>query len=287
MEVRATGTTPDYFTVRNVQVESGRPFTVQEFLQSADVCVIGAQVAEDLFEGQDPVDQSLYVGNRRLRVVGVARERGEGWSSPDTMVIGPLATVMDRIMGQEFLDRVHIRCRSHEIVPEAQAALTDLMRRRRGLTPQEEDNFRFFALTELIESIEQQIAIFKALLGGVAAVSLLVGGIGIMNIMLVTVTERTREIGVRKALGAKRRHILLQFLIESVVVACVGGALGIAAGFGVAELFTRFSEQFTPLVTANSIVLAVSCSTAVGLVFGIYPARRAARLDPIEALRSE
>jgi ABC-type antimicrobial peptide transport system permease subunit len=194
---------------------------------------------------------------------------------------------MDRIMGQPYLDTVHIAVHSHDLVQEAEAAVRDLMRRRRALTPEEEDNFRFFNLAELIDRIEGQIAIFKALLGGVAAISLLVGGIGIMNIMLVTVTERTREIGIRKALGARRSHIMLQFLIESVVVACAGGALGIALGWGVAAAFDRFVEAFHTLITANSVILAVSCSTAIGIIFGIYPARRAAHLDPIEALRHE
>jgi putative ABC transport system permease protein len=287
MEVRATGTSPSYFTVRNVEIEFGRPFDEREFYQQADVCVIGAEVAAQLFPLMNPMNQPIYVGGRRLVVVGVAKARGQGWASPDERVIAPLGTVMDRIMGQPYLDNVHIAVHSHDLVQEAEAAVRDLMRRRRALTPEEEDNFRFFNLAELIDRIEGQIAIFKALLGGVAAISLLVGGIGIMNIMLVTVTERTREIGIRKALGARRSHIMLQFLIESVVVACAGGALGIALGWGVAAAFDRFVEAFHTLITANSVILAVSCSTAIGIIFGIYPARRAAHLDPIEALRHE
>jgi putative ABC transport system permease protein len=194
---------------------------------------------------------------------------------------------MNRIIGQDYLDSIHVRCPSYEIIPEAQAALAALMRRTRGLTPDEEDNFRFFSPTEIIEEIKQNVAIFQALLGGVAALSLLVGGIGIMNIMLVTVTERTREIGIRKALGARRRDILVQFLIESVVVSVAGGALGILLGWGIATALDRFVELFDTMITPGSIILAVSCSTAIGLIFGIYPARSAARLDPIEALRHE
>ncbi|MBN1477518.1 ABC transporter permease [Candidatus Sumerlaeota bacterium] len=284
---RISGTTPEYFIVRNVEVEFGRPFDQLEYLQNADVCVIGSQVAEDLFGGQDPINQSIYAGTRRLRVIGVARAKGEGWQSPDEWIFAPLGTVMNRIIGQDYLDNIHIRCRSYGIIPEAQAALTDLMRRTRGLTPDEEDNFRFFSPTEIIEEIKQSVAIFQALLGGVAALSLLVGGIGIMNIMLVTVTERTREIGIRKALGARRRDILVQFLIESIVVSVAGGALGILLGWGIASALDHFVEQFDTMITAGSIILAVTCSTAIGLIFGIYPARSAAQLDPIEALRHE
>jgi ABC-type antimicrobial peptide transport system permease subunit len=287
VESRIIGTTPAYFTVRNVPVALGQPFSDAEVHQIADVCVLGAKVAEDLFGDLDPIDSTVYLGRRRTQVIGVAKEKGEGWSSQDSMVMAPLTTVMYRLAGQAHIDRIHISCHSHEIVQEAQAAVTDLLRRRRGLTLREENNFRFFAVTELIDQIEESAATFKALLGGVAAVSLLVGGIGIMNVMLVTVTERTREIGVRKALGARRRDILLQFLVESVVVACVGGVLGIAVSFGVAALFDRFSEQFSPLISGSSIVLAVAFSATVGLIFGIYPAHRASRLDPIEALRHE
>jgi putative ABC transport system permease protein len=286
-DARIIGTTPAYFSVRNVPLASGRPFTEEEVARAADVCVLGWSVAQDLFQGEEAVNRVIYLGPRRTTVVGVAEEKGTGWSSQDTMVMSPHTTVMNRLSGNDHFDRIHISCATHEIVGEAQAMITDLLRRRRGLTPEEENNFRFFAVSELIDQIEQSTAIFKALLGGVAAVSLLVGGIGIMNIMLVTVTERTREIGIRKALGARRRDIMLQFLIESVVVACVGGGLGIALGWGVSELFDRFVEAFNTLITPDSIILAASCSTAIGLVFGVYPARRAALLDPIEALRYE
>ncbi|MBN1477517.1 ABC transporter permease [Candidatus Sumerlaeota bacterium] len=287
VETRIIGSTPDYFIVRDLEVVRGRPFTEEEVRQSADVCVLGHQVAEDLFPLGDALWQRIFVGNRRVRVVGVAEEKGEGFTSQDSMVMMPYTTVMNRLSGSTYLDRLHIRCRSHSIAPEAQAAIGALLRRLRGLTPEEEDNFRFFAVTELIESLEHSIALFKALLGGVAALSLLVGGIGIMNIMLVTVTERTREIGIRKALGARRRDILVQFLIESVVVAIIGGALGIALGWGIASALDRLVEQFDTIITLGSILLSVSCASAIGLIFGIYPARRAARLDPIEALRQE
>jgi putative ABC transport system permease protein len=288
MQTNVLGTTPEYFPVRNTLVETGRIFDRTEVLQAADVCVIGAKVAEDLFKGAEPLHEEIYLADRRVQIIGVTKLRGgQDWYNPDDMVIVPLPTAMRRIVGQDFLDAVHITVPSHDLVAEAEAALTHVVRRHRQLTEEEENNFRIFSQTEILRQVEQQIGIFKALLGGVAAVSLLVGGIGIMNVMLVTVTERTREIGVRKALGARRRDILLQFLIESVVVACVGGALGIGVGFGIATLFRSFSENFDPLITANSIILAVSCSTAIGLIFGIYPARRAARLDPIEALRHE
>jgi putative ABC transport system permease protein len=286
-ETRIIGSTPGYFIVRDLEVVRGRPFTEEEVRQSADVCVLGHQVAEDLFPYGSALMQTIYAGNRRMRVIGVAEEKGQGFTSQDSMVMMPHTTVMNRLSGNSHLDRLHIRCRSHSIAPEAQAAIGALLRRLRGLTPDEEDNFRFFAVTELIESIEHSIALFKALLGGVAALSLLVGGIGIMNIMLVSVTERTREIGIRKALGARQHDILVQFLIESVVVAIVGGALGIALGWGIATVLDRLVEQFDTLITLGSIVLAVSCASAIGLIFGIYPARRAARLDPIEALRQE
>ncbi len=286
-EARVLGTTADYFTVCNVEVETGRPLTPAECQRGVSVCVIGAQIVEDLFDGRDPLGQSLYAADRRLRVVGVAKAKGEGWRSPDEIIYAPLNLVMNRIIGQDFLDAINIRCPNHRIIPEAQAALTDLMRRTRGLTDLEEDNFRFFSPTEIIEQIEEQIRIFQLLLGGVAALSLLVGGIGIMNIMLVTVTERTREIGIRKALGARRRDILVQFLIEAIVVSISGGLLGIALGWGLAAGLGRVFEAFAPVITTWSVVLAVSCATAIGLIFGIYPARRAARLDPIEALRHE
>jgi putative ABC transport system permease protein len=230
--------------------------------------------------------QEIYLGDTSVRVIGLLKAKG-GPDSVDEKIIVPMTLAMQRIIGQDHLDAINITVRSHDMVQEAEAALIHALREFRGLTPGEEDNFRFFSQTEVLEEINRSIGMFKALLGGVAAVSLLVGGIGIMNIMLVTVTERTREIGIRKALGARRRDIMTQFLIESVVVACIGGALGIALGWGIAAVFDKFVEQFETLVTPASVILAVSCSTAIGLIFGIYPARRASKLDPIEALRYE
>jgi putative ABC transport system permease protein len=282
------GTTPPYFFVRNFQLTSGRMFTEEELARHDNVCVIGSQVVTDLFEDADPIQQVIYLGSRRLTVIGVTAPKGDqGWFSPDNQVFAPLTTVMDEIIGQDYLDTINITCRNAAIIPEAKAAITDLMRRRHRLRPDQESDFRLDSQAELLGEVQKATDIFKLLLGGIAGVSLLVGGIGIMNIMLVTVTERTREIGVRKALGARQRDIMTQFLIESIVIACMGGGLGIGLGWGIAKVFNEFNQSFQTIITASSIILAVSCSSAIGLVFGLYPARRAARLDPIEALRHE
>lgn len=287
--IQVSGSTPSYFYVRNFTVADGRVFTDQEVAQQANVCVIGPKVVEDLFQGEDPINQEIYLGRRRMTVIGVTEPKGDqGWFNPDNQAFAPLTTVMNEIIGQTYLDAINVACVDRDLINECQAGLMALMERRKGAPPPgAEPLFRVDSMAQLQAEVETATGVFKLLLGGIAGISLLVGGIGIMNIMLVTVTERTREIGVRKALGARRRDILSQFLIEAVFIACVGGGLGIALGWGVAHVFNNFVEQFKTVVTADSILMAVSCSTAIGLVFGIYPAQRAAKLDPIEALRHE
>jgi putative ABC transport system permease protein len=220
-------------------------------------------------------------------VIGVLAPKGDaGFSSPDDMVLVPLSTHQGVLFGQDHLSSISVQIASEEEAPFVQERIEALLRLRHRLRPDEEDDFHVRSQTEMLETFGAITSTFTVLLGGVAAVSLLVGGIGIMNIMLVSVRERTREIGVRMAVGARRRDILLQFLVESVTVSLFGGLVGIALGYLLAVLIARVGGWAT-IVPFYAVVLSVGVSVVVGLVFGVGPARRAARLDPVEALRHE
>lgn len=282
-----TGVSLSYLSIRNFDIENGRAFTTVEADRSARVALMGKVAAQQLFGEQNPVDEIIRVNNVNFRVVGVLKAKGDqGWFNPDEMVIIPYLTAMKQILGQDHLNEVNIQVKEGADLDKVTEDVTQLLRRRHRILPEAEDDFHLHNRAEIVEMASTFTQTFAFLLGGIASISLLVGGIGIMNIMLVTVTERTREIGVRKAIGARDRDILRQFLLESIIISGLGGLFGIGLGIAGAEAVKYFSE-YQAIVELQSILLAIAVSASVGIFFGYYPARRAAKLDPIEALRYE
>jgi putative ABC transport system permease protein len=282
------GGSEDWLAVRNFALAEGENFTARDVLVADKVCLLGASVAETLFPDQDPVGQVIRVRNMPFRVVGVLAAKGQGqWGQDqDDVVVAPWTTVQKKLLGINFLHQVSFTARTSELVEPTAVAVTRLMRARHRSSSPETDDFTVRTVEEMAAMRVQMASTMNTLLLCVALVSLLVGGIGIMNIMLVSVTERTREIGVRMAVGAKTRDVLKQFLAEAVALSVVGGLTGIVLGTVVSETITRVL-QWPALVTASSIAIAFAFSAAVGVFFGWYPARKAASLDPIEALRYE
>jgi putative ABC transport system permease protein len=283
-----TGTDNGYFVIRQWPMASGRAFTDPEIRGGRAVCVIGTTVRDKLFAGQDPLGASLRVRNMPCEIVGVLTAKGQamGGNDQDDVVILPLRTVQRRINGNEDVTVIQVSVQSSTMNARVRADITALLRERRRIVHGKEDDFRVLDIAEIANTIQSTTRVLTAFLSALAAVSLLVGGIGIMNIMLVSVTERTREIGIRLAIGALERDVLAQFLVEAVVLSLCGGLIGIAIGltgsyFAVPLLKVPF--VFNPTIVA----LAFGFSGAVGVIFGFFPARKAARLDPIEALRHE
>ena len=282
------GTTNEYFPVRNWTFAAGRPFTNSELRAGRAVCILGATVARELFGAQDPIDDRIRLKKLACEVVGVLASKGQTamGSDQDDLVVVPLRMFWRRIAGNQDVDFIQLSARDGADTAKVKRDIEALMRERRRIGPNEEDDFSVRDMQEITAALTGTTQVLTALLGAVAAVSLLVGGIGIMNIMLVSVTERTHEIGIRKALGAKRRAILLQFLLEAVVLCNIGGVLGVAAGFGLGNLVTAFTE-FAVHVPSEWAVRGIAFCTAVGILFGMWPAVRASRLVPVEALRYE
>ncbi len=296
LAVMVTGTNQDYPFVRNFYPAQGRFITQEDVVGEARVAVLGRNVASKLFEpSEDPLGQTIRINQIPFRVVGVMEKQGGGgFRNFDDMVFTPVTTAQQRLFsylrspkGEPILSLILVKVDSEEHLKAAQAAIEDLLRERHHITYLDEDDFSVINQADILDIFGSITAVLTTFLGGIAAISLLVGGIGIMNIMLVSVTERTREIGLRKAVGAKRRDILLQFLVEAVVLSLLGGFIGMLLGFGGAQLLASFSEDLKAVVTLDSILLATGFSLAVGLFFGIYPALRAAQLHPIDALRYE
>jgi putative ABC transport system permease protein len=291
-QTRIVGTTPPWFSIRNWTLARGQVFDETDERGMRKVAVLGATVSEILFgPGVDPTGQTVRINRVPFQVIGLLGDKGTspfGSDYDDTVVI-PASTFGSKIAGglKKYLDGVIVvAARSRADTERAKTAITSLLRDRHRLRQGQEDDFSIHDLSEIADAQQESAATITSLLAGVALVSLLVGGIGIMNIMLVSVTERTREIGLRMAVGAKPRHILAQFLVEAVVLSIAGGLVGVAAGLGAAEYMAhRFA--FPLLVRVDVVLLAVTVSAAVGIAFGLYPARKASRLDPIQALRYE
>jgi len=282
-----TGTSVSYFTIRNFTVEKGRGFTEAEEKMSARVAILGPAIAETLFEQEEPLGQDFKIGNMNFEVIGILKEKGDqGWYNPDEQIIVPYTTAMKRLFGLANLREIDVQVVDGLDVDVVLADITEELRRLHRIKPGAEDDFNVRNQAELLETATEMTQIFTVLLGGIAGISLLVGGIGIMNIMLVTVTERTREIGIRKAIGAKNRDILKQFLIEAVLMCGLGGVMGVVLGTAIAKGVEQASG-FGTVVSPLSVVIALSFSAGIGIFFGYYPARKAALLNPIDALRYE
>jgi putative ABC transport system permease protein len=287
------GITPDYFTVRNWTLESGRMFEPAEMSGAGKVAMIGQTVARELFGDADPMDQTIRIKNVPVTIVGVLGRKGQNMTGndQDDVIMVPLSTARNRIVGVEAgkprqVGMIQIKVFDGESMSETEDKIRALLRQRLRTAEGQPDPITVRNLTEMLAAQEESSKVMSMLLAAVASVSLLVGGIGIMNIMLVSVTERTREIGLRMAVGARATDILTQFLVEAVTLSLVGGLIGIALGVGGSWMIAEFAGWQTQLSTA-SIALAVSFSAAIGIFFGFYPARKAARLLPIQALRYE
>jgi len=281
------GSAPTYFPIRNFEVDHGRPFTEGEVDGSMRVAVIGPTTVQNLFQDEDPIGQNIKIKGINFKVVGVTKTKGDqGWFNPDDEAFVPYTTAMKQLFGLDYLREIDVQAVDDADLTKVQEDITSVLRQRHRLLADAPDDFRIRNQADILATASTVTETFTFLLGGIASISLLVGGIGIMNIMLVTVTERTREIGVRKAIGAKNRDIMLQFLIEAIVLSGLGGLIGILLGVGGASMIAKLS-QFKTLVQLPSVLLALSFAAAVGIFFGYYPARRAALLDPIEALRYE
>ncbi|HWR98097.1 MAG TPA: ABC transporter permease [Candidatus Methanoperedens sp.] len=280
------GTAPTYFRIRDVQIERGRLFTEGEVDRMARVGVIGPTAAKNLFGESDPVGEVIKVKGINFTIVGLAKTKGEGWGSPDDRIIVPYTTAMQILLGVTYLREIDVQTADEKVLAGVQEKVAALIRERHRIREGADDDFQITNMDEIRKNASEVTDIFKYLLGGIAAISLLVGGIGIMNIMLVTVTERTREIGIRKAIGAQERHILFQFIIEAVIISGLGGLLGLGVGLLAAWLVPQFGPLKTNVEPASAL-LAIGVAAGVGIFFGFYPAWRAARLDPIEALRHE
>jgi putative ABC transport system permease protein len=283
-----TGTDNDYFITQDWMPSRGRQFLEGEVRGGRAVCLLGETVRAKLFGAADPIGQSIRVKNVSCEVIGLLEPRGQSstGADQDDIVLMPLRVFQRRLAGNTDIGSVHVSARDGVDTAKAQADIERMMRERRNISPTQEDDFSVRDMKQLVQTTTATTGMLTALLGAVAAVSLLVGGIGIMNIMLVSVTERTREIGIRLAIGALERQVLTQFLVEAVVLSLFGGIVGVLLGLSLAWLATR-GLQVPFLLDPTIIMIAFGFSALVGVLFGYFPARRAAHLDPIEALRHE
>jgi putative ABC transport system permease protein len=285
------GTTPGMLVVRDWDLSAGRPFTQQDVKSATKVCLLGQTVVENLFGDQNPVGQTIRIKNVPFTVIGVLAEKGQsaqGQDQDDTILV-PVTTAQKKLFGTQFPGMVRIimvKAKSAEDLAAAEKQITELLRQRHHIGQKQDNDFTVRNLTQIMQAAEQSSKIMTLLLGAIASVSLLVGGIGIMNIMLVSVTERTREIGIRMAIGAKTWDIRLQFIIEALTLSLIGGVMGIIIGVSTAVILSSVSGWPT-VVSVLSILLAFSFSGFIGIFFGFYPAYKASLLNPIDALRYE
>ena len=282
------GSTPNIIDIRDYTVEEGRNINDHDMAGKDRVCVIGKTIVENLFPDGDPVGKTIRINKAPFKVVGVLGAKGQssGGQDQDDVVFVPLTTAMNRMMGITYVNNITIQAMNENVIDSVQAEVENLLRIRHRIKNSDDDDFSVRNLAALMDTMMSTANTITMLLGSIAALSLLVGGIGIMNIMLVSVTERTREIGIRKALGATYNNILLQFLIESAVIGIIGGFLGVVLGIGASYAISTFAEWKT-VISVPIIIISVVFSVGIGVFFGIYPARKAALLDPIEALRYE
>lgn len=277
----------DYFRIRSINVTSGRQFTAEEDRSLARVAVVGTEVVKNLFEGESPIGKKIKINGNLLTIIGVNEEKGTtGIASPDEIVFVPLSTAQKVFVGDDSVRTIYLQSKDAKSVDFAQQEAEIRLRQSRGITQDQESDFTIRNSGQILDTLNQITSIFTLFLAAIGAISLLVGGIGIMNIMFVTVRERTREIGLRKALGATNRDILLQFLTEAIVITTFGGIVGTILGIILSLLFAVVAN-ISPVVSPMSVILSVGVSSLIGLVFGIYPANQAARLSPIDALRFE
>jgi len=283
-----TGTTPNYFAIRNWPVQAGSVFSQDEVDSAANVAILGTTVARYLFGTEDPVGKQIRVKDLPFRVIGVLESKGQSvmGDDQDDRIFAPFSTVQRKLSGITWLQFINASAVSPEASLAAVPQITSLLRERHRIRPGDEEDFFVRTQSEVAELANQTQRVMTLLLGSIASVSLIVGGIGIMNIMLVSVTERTREIGVRMAVGATEQDVQSQFLVEAVTLSMVGGVAGIFAGLVLSALVSNFL-QWPTLISPKAIVIAAVFSIAVGVFFGFYPARKAAQMDPIEALRYE
>jgi putative ABC transport system permease protein len=292
MNSSVTGVTPDYVAVNNLEIASGSFFSEDEYQRGAKVAVLGSDVAETLFGETSPVGQKVRMGSLIVTVIGVLESKGGMMNSSDDAVFIPLTTLHQAVaqtrtaQGETVVSSISLTVTDEEKADQVKEEITSLLRTRHRLGVSEEDDFNIQSMSDIVETLSETSGTMTLLLGAIAGISLLVGGIGVMNIMLVSVLERTREIGIRKALGARERDIWSQFLIEAASLTLAGGIIGIIGGWGVSWLIDKMGVIST-VVTSDIVILAVSVSVAIGLFFGFYPAWNASRLNPIEALRSE
>lgn len=298
MSVSITGLTPEYAQVRNQEVSNGRFITQVDVDNKATVAVVGMDIVNDLFDGSvtDALSNKLRISNNLYQIIGVLKsEGGTAMGSSDTQVYVPISTAQSRLItrsnARDAVNIINISAAGSEEVNNAMSAVTSILRSRHCLTGDDEDDFSILSQEAFTEAASTVTGVFTIFLGGIAGISLLVGGIGIMNIMLVSVIERTKEIGLRKAVGARDGDIMLQFVVEALVIGLFGGLIGVLMGWGISALIGNIAinsgTAMNTTMTIESILLSVTFSIAVGLVFGIYPARRAAKLEPVEALRTE
>lgn len=283
--VRGTGA--DYVWMDNFQMDKGRFFTEEEVNTARKVCVLGATVVKNLFEGENPVGKTLKVNGNNYLVIGSTVAKGAlTWYDPDDQIFMPVTTAQKRLFGVKYIQSIGIQVKSMDDIETIKSDIEKLLRRRHNLREGKENDFHVQNSAEWLQSWGKAAETFQFLLGGIATISLLVGGIGIMNIMLVSVTERTREIGIRIAIGAKKREIRKQFLIESILISFLGGSIGIGLGMLISQTVSEIGGLET-IVSLQSILLAFGFSVGIGIFFGLYPATKASNLNPIDALRYE
>ncbi|MDR3588403.1 MAG: ABC transporter permease [Negativicutes bacterium] len=287
-KTKVQGTTPDFLTIRDYKVAAGNFYTTRDEDTRARVAVVGPTVATNLFGNVSPVGQTIRISQAPFRVIGVLESKGQSsmGQDQDDLVLIPLATAQERLIGITYVNNISIQVESTQAMDKVQENVTTLLRTRHHLATGVENDFSVRNLTSLMSTMKETTSNLTMFLGAVAAISLVVGGIGIMNIMMVSVTERTREIGIRKALGATFSNILTQFLIEAIVISVTGGLIGIFLGVAGARAISLIAGWST-VISSLAILAAFGVSVMIGLFFGIYPARKAALLDPIDALRYE